>query len=174
MEAFPERPAPVHAGVPATAPAVNQAAPVAAPQPTPAPAQPGPGPETGGPDYQPIPSPEEEDAAPPPPPLFPDSSWSHASIDARGNVYAFRSGNQGDGSALRRLWVRGDHTADQSIMHRYSMTLWSFNCVDQTFALTARTNYHADGNVDRRPLPDPNVSRSVITALGARACGSGP
>jgi hypothetical protein len=167
-----ERPVPDHASAAAVAPAINDAAPVLAPQPAPAPApaQPRPAPDAGGRDYQPIPSLEEEDArAAPPPPLFPDSSWSYVATDTSGNIYAFRAGSQS--GSLRRLWVRGDHSADQTIMHRYSMTLWSFNCVDQTFALTGRTNYHADGSVDRRPLPNPRVSRSVIAALGARACG---
>ncbi|HYI47588.1 MAG TPA: toll/interleukin-1 receptor domain-containing protein [Allosphingosinicella sp.] len=153
----------------ARVPPFNQAAPAVAAPAAPVPARPEP--ETGRRDYQPIPSPAEEEArAPPAPPLFPDSAWSYVATDTSGNVYAVRSSDQSEGSEMRRLWVRGDHSADQSIMHRYSMTLWAFNCVDQTFALTGRTNYHADGRVDRRPLPDPRVSRPVIAALGAVAC----
>lgn len=90
--------------------------------------------------------------------------------DSRGNVYSVVGGGPGDAPSVRMIEVRGDHRADQAILHRYSTTRWQFDCATRSYALVSRTNHHADGSIDRRPYDIPPVPESVIGRLYRAAC----
>lgn len=104
------------------------------------------------------------------PPTEPEPAANDVFSDSRGNVYAVVGGGPGDAPSVRMIEVRGDHRADQAILHRYSTTRWAFNCATRSYALVSRTNHHADGSIDRRPYDIPLVPESVIGRLYRAAC----
>lgn len=73
-----------------------------------------------------------------------------------------RHGDLGAGLASRRVWVRGNHRADQSILFRSSMTLYEFNCTALTMRVLSIINYHADGRVHSSAETTYSQARYVV------------
>lgn len=111
-------------------------------------------------------SPVESSAGPP------AGRWVRLGIDARGNAYSLDRNDliESAGSSRRRVSVLGDHRADQSILHRYSITHLNLDCGSGTYAVASRTNFHADGRVDRRPYYGAEPESIIMENLLREAC----